>query len=172
MQWPDKASRENLEIDGFIKACLKLEGARKFSIVSRREKPDFVLKEMATGEEFGVELTSVYNSDRSVPDVHMVDIPAGKLVEMPYDEQEIHAYEERLISAIADKVRKARAGYDTSRPLILSVYINEYVSIYMGKPELDAFVRRHHSLFDRMAPFAEIVFWNLGNGDVYQIRPS
>lgn len=172
MQWPDKASRENFEIDGFIKAYAKLKGSRKLSIVERGERPDFVVKEMATGEEFGVELTSVYSNDRSVPNVHMVNVPAGELVEIPYNAQELQAYEARLISATADKVRKARAGYDISRPLILSVYINEYVSIYMGKPELDDLVRRHQSFFDEMAPFAEVVFWNLGNRDVYQIRPG
>lgn len=172
MRWPDKASRENFEIEGFIKAYAKLKGSRKLSIVERSEKPDFVVKDVTTCEEFGVELTSVYSNDRSVPDVHMVGVPAGEQVEIPYDTQELQAYEARLVSAIADKVRKARAGYDIGRPLILSLYINEYVSIYLGKAELDALVRRHQSLFDEMAPFAEVVFWNLGNREVYQIRPG
>jgi len=172
MQWPDKASREDFEIDGFIKAYAKLCGSPKLSIVQKGEKPDFVVKEPGSGKEFGVELTSVYSNDRSVPDVHMVDVPAGELVDIPYDKQELQAYEARLISAIADKIRKARSGYETSRPLILSVYVNEYVSIYIGKAELDDLVSRHQSFFDAMAPFAEVVFWNLGNGGVYQVRPS
>ena len=170
MQWPGKASRENFEIDKFIAAYSRLDGSPQLTVVSKGEKPDYVVKEACTGREFGVELTAVYSDDRSVPDVHMVDPPDGKAVDIPYDRRELQAYEGRLISAIEDKVHKARKGYDKSRPLILSIYLNEYVSIYLGKQELDAMVTRHQALFDQMAPFAEVVFWSQDNLKPYRVR--
>lgn len=173
MKWPDKQSRQQFEITRFVEAYARLPGAPQLAILEEGDRPDFIVAEVATGQQFGVELTSVYIDDRSVPDVHMVDgEPADELVPIPFDRTELERYQQRLLSAIQDKIQKARSGYDRTRPLILAIYVNEYIGIYLGKPELDVFVRRHESLFDAMAPFVEVVFWNLGNGGVFRVRPS
>lgn len=173
MKWPDKQSREQFEITEFVEAYARLPGSPHLAIVGRGERPDFIVAETATGREFGVELTSVYIDDRSVPDAHMVDgEPADELVPIPFDKTELERYQGRLLSAIQDKTRKARSGYDTTRPLILAIYVNEYIGIYLGKSELDDFVRRHEPIFDAMAPFVEVVFWNLGNGEIFCVKPS
>jgi hypothetical protein len=69
--WPLKAEREDYEIRGFIHHYVRLPHRRRLEVVERREKPDFFLRDLATGEHLGVELTSVYLSDRSVPDQHI-----------------------------------------------------------------------------------------------------
>lgn len=159
-----------MEITGFIEAYARLPEACKFSVVSKGETPDYVVKDLSTGEEYVIELTSVYLNDRSVPDIHMRDHKSP--VNIPYDEELIEQYTKRLIAAIIEKICKARKGYDSSRPLILAIYINEYIAIYLNKPELETLVHRYEGLFDAMTPFTEIVFWNLGNGGVFQIKLS
>lgn len=170
MKWPNKTERENLEIDGFIEAYARLPEGRRLEVVSKGETPDFVVKDKQNNKEYGVELTSVYMDDRSVPDIHMKDEEG--IVEIPYDKDEIEKYTKRLVAAVIDKVCKARKGYDSSRPLILAIYVNEYISIYLGKDELEEFVRRYEGVFDTVAPFAEVVFWNLGNGGVFRVKPD
>ncbi len=115
-------------------------------------------------------MTSVYLDDRSVPNVHMKDIE--NLTDIPYDKEAMEQYMKRIIGAVMEKVSKARKGYDSRRPLILSIYVNEYISIHFGKEELDAFVRRYEGVFDSVYPFSEVVFWNLGNGGVCRVRPE
>jgi hypothetical protein len=168
--WPKKEQREGLEITGFIAAYSRLSRSVRFEVVRKGEKPDYIVRDSETGQEYGVELTSVYLDDRSVPDVHMRDDPGP--VRMPDDKAELEAYRTRLVGAILDKVCKARKGYDTSRPLILSVYVNEYISIYMPGSEVQAFINRYDGVFENMAPFSKVVFWNLSNGDVVSAKPS
>lgn len=173
MNWPKKTEREKFEIDGFIEAYARLPEAQQLEVVSRGERgerPDFVVKDKQNNEEYGVELTSVYLDDRSVPDVHKKDEEG--IVEIPYNKDELDNYMKRLVGAVIDKVCKARKGYDSSRSLILSIYVNEYISIYLGKSELEKFVRKYEGVFDAMAPFKEVVFWNLGNGGVFRVRPG
>lgn len=170
MEWPNKEEREDFEISEFLEAYARLPEARQFKVVSKSETPDFVVRASDTGEEYGIELTSVYLNDRSVPDGHM---PAHEgAVDIPYDEEKIKQYMRRLVAAIIEKVCKARKGYDPSRQLILTIYVNEYNGIYLNKQKLEAFVYRYEYLFDVMAPFTEIVFWNLGNDGVFQVKPS
>jgi len=170
MKFPNKNERENFEINGFIEAYAKLPEARQLIVVSKNETPDYIVQDSKTGKEYGIELTSVYIDNRSVPDFHMPDHEGCE--DIPYDRRQIEQYLNRLIAAIIEKICKARKGYDVSRPLVLSIYVNEYIAIYLDKPELDAFVQRYEGLFDSMTPFTEIVFWNLGNDTVFQVSPS
>lgn len=172
MKWPNKEEREKFEIDGFIEAYERLPEARRLAIVSKREKPDWIVADAATGEEFGVELTSVYLDDRSVPDKHMNWGEDEQTRNIPYSKETMRQYNARIVSAIEDKTRKAGAGYDTTRPLILAIYPNEYVGIYLGKAELEQLVKDNEALFENMAPFSEIVFWALGNGGIFRVCPS
>ena len=168
--WPRKPEREQFEIEGFIAAYARLPDSRPFEVVSKGETPDYVVRDVRSGEEVGVELTSVYLDDRSVPDVHMRDDDG--LEEIREDEQELERYRNRLVGAILDKICKARKGYDRARSLILAIYVNEYVSMYPREAELQAFVKRYDGLFEAMTPFCEVVFWNLPNGGVLRARPS
>lgn len=170
MKWPKKTERESFEIGGFIAAYAHLPEARTFEVVLKGETPDYVVKDTRSDEEYGIELTAVYQNDRSVPDVHMKNIKG--VVDIPYNNDEIEKYTKRLIGAVVEKVCKARKGYDSTRPLILAIYVNEYIAIYLGKSELEHIVRRYEDLFDAVAPFTEIVFWNLSNGGIFRVWPS
>ena len=172
MKWPNKEDREKFEINGFIEAYERLPEARRLAIVSKEERPDWVVMDLATQEEFGVELTSVYLDDRSVPDQHMNWGKDEKHREIPFCKETFGKYQARIIAAIEDKILKAASGYDTSRPLILAIYTNEYIGIYLGQEELESLVRVNEALFDNMHPFSEIVFWSLGNEGVFRVRPS
>ena len=143
---------------------------RQLEVVSKGDMPDYVVRDVCSGQEYGVELTSVYLDDRSVPDIHMRD-EAGA-VPTPDDESELQRYRTRLAGAIVDKICNARGGYDRTRPLILAIYVNEYISIFLRERELKEFVTRYDGLFEAMTPFNEIVFWNLPNGGVFRAMPS
>ena len=172
--WPTKDQREDLEIRGFIKHYARLPHCRKLDIVERREKPDYFVKDAATGEYFGVELTSVYLNDRSVPDEHIPPRPAHLFTNgIAYVEAEVDQYKARLLEAITDKVSKARRGYDLSYPLILSIYVNEYRAIFLDTlSEWELLVRDNDLIFDNCHPFSEIVFWSLPNDIVFGVRPG
>jgi hypothetical protein len=172
--WPTREQREHLEIRGFIKHYARLPHHRKLDIVERRDKPDYFVKDAATGERFGVELTSVYLSDRSVPDEHIPPRPAHLFSPgIPYVEAELDQYKRRILEAIADKVAKASSGYDLSHPLILSIYLNEYRKIFLDElSEWEQFVRDNESRFDNCYPFTEIVLWNLPNDMVFGVCPD
>ncbi len=129
---------------------------------------------MTTGDRFGVELTAVYLSDRSVPDEHIPPRPAHLFTTgIPYVEAEVDQYKQQLLEAVANKVAKAKDGYDLSHPLILSVYVNEYRAIFLDDlSEWEQLVRDNESLFDNCHPFGEIVFWSLPNDMVFSVRPG
>jgi hypothetical protein len=168
--WPNKAQSEPWEIEGFLRAYERLPGGRTLEIVSKGDRPDYKVIDRTTGDGFGVELTSAYVDDRSVPDKHK--ILHCELVDIPFDQLEIDQYKQRLVSAVETKVQKARRGYDTGRPLILSVYVNEYIAIYLTRNDLETMIRVNQSLFDEMTPFVKVVFWNLPNGDVFSVCPK
>lgn len=168
MKWLSKNEREDFEIQGFIDAYSKLPHGRTFTIECVRDKPDRIVKDTKSNERFGVELTSVYLDDRSVPDKHM----KRNSDTIPFNSGEIEAYEKRIIAAVKDKVHKAKKGYDTSFPIILSVYVNEYISIHMGEKYWRSFAKRNDLQFDSIAPFAEVVFWPLPNNIVVSVRPE
>ena len=137
---------------------------------SKQETPDYFLKDSKTGEMYGVELTSVYLDDRSVPDEHMKPIDGWE--EIPDAPRSIEKHNLRLIETIKTKVQKARRHFDTTHPLILAVYINEYISIYMEQSDWANMVRANENIFDNIGPFSEIVLWNLGNDSAMSIIPT
>ena len=174
MSWPNKSLREELEINGFIKSYKVTYPDIDFEIVDRREKPDYIVRSKISGEDFGVELTSVYMNGRSVPDEHIPPIKEDlKTIGIPYDPQEVEEYKKRLIDAITIKIMKARKGYDLSHPIMLSVHVNEHRAIFMDtRKEWDGLVIANEQLFDEMHPFIEIVFWNLANGGIFCVKPG
>lgn len=168
--WPKKAERELFEIEEFIQAYDRLPSGRHFEIMDKAENPDYIVKDTSTDEIFGIELTSVYTNDRSVPDEH---IPTHEgMMEIPDNHQQFNDYLDRLADSVRDKIVKARKGYDTSVPLILSIYVNEYISIFIREEHLQEMVNRHPEIFDDMSPFLEVVFWSLPNNSVFSVRPN
>lgn len=167
MDWPSKEEAEKWEIQGFIDHYWRLPGQRTFDMVRRQERPDWIVRDALTGDLIGVELTSVYLDDRSVPDQHRRGGERG----MPYRKGEIAAYGRRLAAAVQKKVRLARTGYDTALPLVLSVYANEYVTVHMSEKEWQGIVLAHEETFDNMRPFGEVIAWLLVNRGVLRIRP-
>lgn len=164
VKWVDKSKREQLEINGFIESYHRLPHGEHFSIVAKGERPDYRLRGQKTGELIGVELTTAYLSDNSVPEIHLKDTISFKL-----DEDQIPLYQERLARAVQKKIKLASQGYDRSLPLILSLYVNEYIAIYFGRAEWLELMTLHPDPFSRIAPFREIVMWNLANNHVLSI---
>ncbi len=168
--WPNKESREKLEIVKFIAAYKILPHGRSLQIVSKSEKPDFIVRDLNNKWHAGIELTAVYLSDRSVPDKHMN--PTDEQSDITFNLDELNKYKQRLIKAVRNKIKKAQAGYDTNCPLILSIYVNEYCSIYLKERDLEHLAKNNPDVFDNMNPFIEIVFCNLPNGGVFSVRPD
>jgi hypothetical protein len=171
MKWPSKEERQRFEIEGFIKLYKSFERGkgRSFVIDQYRDQPDFVLRDRNTGERFGVELTSVYLSNRSVPDEHMKneDVWIG----IPFSQDDLNRYEKKIIEAVEKKVIKANtARYDNSWPLILSIYLNEYISIYMDRRYWTSFRDKYSNQLDAIEPFFEVVFWPLPNNEALSFR--
>ncbi len=168
MKWPSKEERESFEIDRFIDAYVKLPDGIRFKVISKGERPDYTVVDSDTGNEYGLELTSVYSNDRSVPESH---IPGHEgPVDIPYNEQKLEEYKHRIIEKIKEKALKAHKHYDTSRPLILALYINEYISIYLDNADLESFLFSHEGLLDLIRPFQEVALWNLVDDHVLRIR--
>lgn len=172
MPWPDKILREDYEIKSFIKGYQILPEAIAFEIVSKGEKPDYVLRNILSGAEVGVELTSVYLSDTSVPEEHIPSLSGpAKSVELEFDRDTQDKYLTRISCAISTKIKKS-AHYDLSRPLILAVFLNEYATIFLQEEDLNAWAATNEALFDSMSPFREVVLHGLPNDGVFRIRPD
>jgi len=139
-------------------------------VKEKRERPDYLVMDPDSGRTIGVELTSVYSSDRSAPDQHKQQLTSPQLI--PFDQGELEIYKRRLVEAIQGKVAKARADYDASHGLILAVYVNEYISIHMEQDDWEGLVKDHEATFDEMAPFNEVVFWNLHSEGVFSVQPD
>ena len=169
IEWPTRGERESFEINGFIAAYTQLHPELSLVIEQKGERPDFVIKDVLTNRRFGIELTSVYLDDRSVPDVHKKPIDGPTDIE--YDPSKIEQYLGRTLNAIQKKIILARTGYDASLPLILSVYANEYICIHTDIKTWEKFVKTHEGAFDAMHPFSEVVIWNLPDDGVFSVRP-
>jgi hypothetical protein len=172
--WPGKPTRENREIEIFLRSYPRLPHGMSMKVETQREKPDFIVVDATGRHRLGVEVTSVYLDDRSVPDRHMLPrqgvSPGPSPIE--YDGDAIDQYKTRLIDAIRDKIEKAREGYDTSHPLVLSVYVNEYESIFLTQADLREMVRDHEAVLRDVSPFSEIVLVELADGEIWSIRPG
>ncbi|MCK9993817.1 MAG: hypothetical protein Dbin4_02337 [Alphaproteobacteria bacterium] len=170
MAWPEKPKREELEINGFIEAYKCLTDGRHLEIVEKSEKPDYVVQDKQSGKKYGVELTSVYLNDRSVPDEHIKKIEG--VVAIPHNEVKLEKYKDRLVLAVIEKVCKARKGYNSIHPLILAIYANEYIGIHLDKTAFEELEGKNKTVFDDITPFTEIVFWSFGSIDAHLVRRS
>lgn len=170
--WPKKKDCEPFEINEFMNHYKNLPHGREFKIVKKQDKPDYILRDTNSKECFGVELTSVYLDDRSVPDIHKKTVnentfKANNLENIEEDFEEIERYEQRLLKSISDKIQKAESGYDKNYPLILSIYVNEYISIYYREEHWKALEKK----IDTIIPFCEVIFWPVDMpNNIFSIR--
>jgi hypothetical protein len=163
----NKALREAFEIEEFVKYYEKRYG-NHFEIIKKIERPDYLVRDTKKQQLYGIELTSVYLSDRSVFEEHMH--PVSQMI--LEDPDVIENYKKRILNAVVEKVQKARSGYDISHPLILSVYVNESIGGYLGFEEWKAFEMNHRDVFKNISPFVEIVFWPLPQEEAYFIQQN
>lgn len=170
-KWPNKEESQGFQLCELLKYYNSINKEKEFIIEeASREKPDAVIKDSNTGERLGVELTSVYINDRSVPDKHKKEYEG--LRENPYQKEKVEEYSKRIIDKIREKVIKAKKHYDKRWPIILSIYINEDETIYLGKQEWDAITKNNKELLDSINPFIEIILWPIRNGGFASIKPS
>lgn len=170
MKWPSKVERERWEIGEFLDVYRRLPHGLDLEVVEERDKPDFFVQEVGGVRRFGVELTSVYQDDRSVPDAHMNE--AFDWLNLQCDLEQLALYEARLAQAVGEKVTIAKREYDTRYPLLLSVYVNEYISKFITKERWYKLRQDHDTVFGDTAPFIEVLFWNLPNNGAFSIRSS
>lgn len=169
-KWPNKNIREAWEIHKFLNVVYaRIHPERSLHIEKKSEKPDYLVVDDATGKRFYVELTEVYLDDRSVPDEHkpLFEGLGGTSINISLDRDKLERYKAQLIEAVRAKKCKSRKGYDLSFPLILSVYVNEYIAIYLTESELKALVSCNQEIFNDITPFHEVVFWNLANEEAF-----
>ena len=70
IEWPSKYEAERWEVENLIRHYQQLPGGTIFEVVRKEERPDWIVRDRASGVLVGIELTSVYLDDRSVPDFH------------------------------------------------------------------------------------------------------
>ena len=165
VDWRNREFREAFEINEFIKYYFLLHDIRLL-IHKKSEKPDYFLKKLNTSEIIGVELTSVYLSNYSVPHQHMKD----GLKCIPYDEEKLLQYGKRLVETVKIKIKKAQSGYDRVHPLYLSIYVNEYISIYMDEKYWRNLIFENAAIFSDIQPFSEILFWPINDESAMSVK--
>lgn len=165
IDWHNREFRESFEVNEFINYFFRLH-AIQLIINSKSEKPDYILQNKDSNKFIGVELTSVYLSNYSVPHLHMRD----GIECIPFDQEKLGQYGKRLVEAVRTKIRKAQSGYNLVYPLYLSIYVNEYIAIYMDEIYWRNLVEENKVVFDDIYPFCEIVLWPLANDMVMSIK--
>ena len=66
MRWPTRDERKRYKIQGFISNYSRLPTGRHLEVTEKRERPDYIVRDIATRNHFGVELTSVYFSSNEI----------------------------------------------------------------------------------------------------------
>ncbi|MFL6261146.1 MAG: hypothetical protein ACJ76Y_15710 [Thermoanaerobaculia bacterium] len=166
VDWPAKEDRQKIEFDLFRRGYRTLENGCDIDLMQWREQPDCEVRDVETGEIFGVELTSVYLNKRRVESYRkgLVKVPKR-------DPALIEAYQRRLLEAIREKVEKARSGYEIYPRMILAIYVGDIVAIHMDREDdWCRFHDEHREDFDNVSPFSEVVFFNLANDGVFSIK--
>jgi hypothetical protein len=168
MAWMRKSERERLELETFLRQYPGCSNGRQLTLVRYRDKPDFELKEEVTGKLVGLETTAAFESNDSVPRLHLGEYRGLP----PYDPERIARYLDGLVRVVKRKILDAQIGYDRYPEMILSVYVADDFIIYMHQlEEWVAFVRQNEDSLSNCAPFTEVVFVNLPNHWAISIRP-
>lgn len=107
----------------------------------------------------GVELSSVYMDDEVVGREHK----KNGLKEIPYNSNSHRdvrdEYFSRIVNKIEEKANKIKSGqYDTTYPIILSLYLNDYYAIHIDQPEWDYFIKINNDRFLERHELKEVFF--------------
>jgi hypothetical protein len=150
-----KDVREQFEIIEVIKYINKYKNS-DFQILEKTEKPDYSLKN-SNQENLYIELTSVYLNHHSVIDHKKKNREAKSI---PYSEKNIQIYLDRIIEAVVAKEKKASEEYDKKAvPLILSIYLNEYIKIHIEEKKWLNWILNNKPVFNKTSPFCNILLW-------------
>ncbi len=172
-EFPLKHDREKFETQEFIQHYQKLPHGRRLEVHDFREQkdcPDRILRDVEDGRLLGLELTSVYFDDKSVPQRHLRSTTRGAQ-DIPCCPEVMEKYMARLLEAVKTKAQKAQA-YSWAGPLMLSIYVNEYESIFIRPSEWQEWVKVNKQFFDSIPIFSEIIFWPTGNDSAFSVRPE
>lgn len=163
--WPNKEDRQQIELDIFLRDYSKLEYGGQIELVRWRERPDCEVRDVKTGQIFGLELTSVYLNKKRVEKYRRGQFKVPKR-----DPDLIEAYQARLLKAVREKVEKARSGYEIYPRMVLGIFVGDVVAIHLDhEADWHRFCEKHRSDLEEVSPFSEVVFFNLANSMICQV---
>jgi hypothetical protein len=164
--WPSRDERQQIELVTLIKGYRTLGWGGEIELVKWRERPDCEVRDVKTGQVFGLELTSVFLDDKRVEsfrrDGIKIPYPTSGLLDI---------YQARLIQKVREKVEKARSGYEIYSRMMLSIYVADVIAIHLKFIEdWHNFHEYYRSDFENIQPFSEVVFCNLANGEIFATK--
>jgi hypothetical protein len=155
----DKQKRESYEIELFLRECNLITTGAPWTAYEHRDHPDYVLFSHPLNQRRLVELTSVYLNDKSVETEHR--LRHAKPMAIPYNARKLEAYKNRILRAIERKCKTFSDGFE-GEFAILSMYLNEYIAIYLSREELLRLVILRFHQIAGAGPFNQIVLWGGG----------
>ena len=155
-EWKNREEREVFEVQKFVE-CYEMATAQKLEISQKGKppEPDFIVADHQSGALMGVELTSVYSDDRSVPDVHM---KLADLRMISYDPIEVERYLQQIVKKAKDKAELYARNHPGNMPLALSIYVNEYIAIHVDEEE---WLEVGKKVREILGPFQMAILWSL-----------
>jgi hypothetical protein len=168
----NKDIRQDLEVEMFLKHYNEHYKSR-YIVFQKRDKPDYFIKD-SLGNILGIELSSVYKDDKVVGTEHKPNHDENGLLEIPWDSnthQEVrNHYFKRMFDKINNKRTKVKLGkYDTTYPIVLSLYLNDYYLIHIDESEWRTFVDINNDYFCKIKEFKEIFLIGIGPRNYFAI---
>ena len=79
-------------------------------------------------------------------------------IPIPYDARKVERYKGRIVCAVERKCRSFKKGFGSSLA-ILSLYLNEYLAIYLTQEDLLELLLLHLPRVAGNGPFHQVVLW-------------
>ncbi len=152
----DKQMREHCEIQLFLDEYNTITIGAPWTAHEHRDRPDWVIFSHALNQYRLVELTSVYLHDNSVEKEHRVR--HERPIPIPYDQIKLETYKNRIVRSVARKCATF-AGKFEGQIAILSLYLNEYIAIYLSREELIELATLRFPQIADSGPFNQIILW-------------
>lgn len=168
----NKDIRQDLEIEMFLKYHNK-HNKTNHIVFQRKDRPDYFIKD-SLGNMLGIELSSVYKDDKVVSTEHKPNHDENGLLEISWDSnthQDVrNHYFKRIFEKINDKIAKVKSSkYDTTCPIILSLYLNDYYIIHIDESEWKTFININNGYFYKINEFKEIFLIGVGSNGYFAI---
>jgi hypothetical protein len=152
----DKQKREVCEVEMFLEEYNLVASGAPWTAHEHRDHPDYVIFSHSLNQYRLVELTSVYLHDSSVEKEHR--FRHEEPIAIPYDAHKLEAYRNRIVRSVERKCATFRQEFD-SQIAILSLYLNDYIAIYLSREELlELAILRFHQVA-ASGPFNQIAMW-------------